>query len=253
MEVNKIKIPTEKGNISAVINKSSSKTDQLAILCPGFLDSKDYNHLEKLAVLLSENGYTTVRFDPIGTWESDGNISEYTNSQCLKDIENVFEYMNKENEYKKILLGGHSRGGQLSILYAARDSRITTVLGIMPSSGPIRDGQWRREWEDRGLLVAKRDLPANVEKYIEFQLPFAHVIDGDKYSALVDIKNVKVPIILIAGELDEMILPENVKKLYDNANDPKKFVNISEIGHNYRHNDKEIKIINNEILKLIIS
>ncbi len=39
-----------------------------------------------------------------------------------------------KDKYTGILLGGHSRGGMVSLLYTARDNRISKVLGIMPSS-----------------------------------------------------------------------------------------------------------------------
>ena len=120
----KTKINSSKGEISATIHYPESKTNRLAVLCPGYLDSKDYTHLVRLAEALCKEGYTTVRFDPTGTWESEGYISDYTTTQYLEDIKSVIDYMIKESEYNYVLLGGHSRGGQVSILYAARDSRV---------------------------------------------------------------------------------------------------------------------------------
>src|SRR3989338_5134444 len=114
-------------NISAIVTSPETKTDRLAILCPGYLDSKDYAHLVELAKTLVTKGYTTVRFDPTGTWESEGDISDYTTTQYLVDIKSVLEYMLREHNFKHVLLGGHSRGGQVAILYAARDARISLI------------------------------------------------------------------------------------------------------------------------------
>src|SRR3989344_9263934 len=249
----KIKIPNSKGqNIAAVIERPEAKTEKLAILCPGFLDTKDYGHLVELAKALALKGYTVVRFEPTGTWESEGGISEYTTSQYLEDIKSVLEYMLNQTGYKQILLGGHSLGGQVSILYAARDSRISIVLGIMPSSGPIQ-GQRREEWEKNGMSVSQRDLPNDKDKKIEFRVPFNHVLDRDQYDAVGDAKKIKAPIILIAGELDDLVSPDDVKEIFDNANEPKKFLVISNIGHDYRHNDSEVKIVNENILEQLNS
>ncbi|OGF23274.1 hypothetical protein A2Y83_00120 [Candidatus Falkowbacteria bacterium RBG_13_39_14] len=104
------KIPSSKGNLAAAIHFAETETGELAILCPGFLDSKDYNGLHNLAEALNKKGYTVVRFDPAGTWESEGDISEYTVTQYLEDIKNILEYMLKQSAYKEILLGGHSQG-----------------------------------------------------------------------------------------------------------------------------------------------
>lgn len=186
----RVKIPSTKGNLAAAIHYPENKTDKLAILCPGYLDSKDYKHLVGLAEVLKEHGYTVVRFEPTGTWESEGDISDYTTSQYLEDIKNVLEYMLRQASYKHILLGGHSRGGQVSILYAARDSRISIVLGIMPSSGPIK-GQRREEWEKAGIGISQRDLPDDRNKNKEFRVPFYHILDRDQYDAVGDARKIR--------------------------------------------------------------
>ena len=252
MSITETKIPSTKGNLAAAIHYPENRTDKLAILCPGYLDSKDYRQLVGLAEVLREQGYTVVRFEPTGTWESEGDISDYTTSQYLEDIKNVLGYMLSQADYKQILLGGHSRGGQVSILYAARDSRISIVLGIMPSSGPIQ-GQRREEWEKNGISVSQRDLPNDKDKKIEIRVPFNHVLDRDQYDAVGDAKKINVPIILIAGELDDLVPPNEVKEIFNNANEPKKFLVISNIGHDYRHNDSEVKIVNEKILEQLNS
>lgn len=247
----KVKIKNSKGeNIAALISYPEAQTDKLAILCPGYLDSKDYNGLLKLSEVLTNHGYTTVRFDPTGVWESEGDISDYTITQYLKDIKNVLEYMLNQKNYKHILLGGHSRGGQMSILYAARDSRISLVLAIMASSGPII-GQRREEWEKNGISISQRDLPDNRNEKIEFRVPFHHVLDRDQYDAVKDVKKIKTPIILVAGELDDIVPPEDVKEIFDSANEPKKLIIIPDIGHNYRFNLDEVKLVNDKIIEAL--
>ena len=57
--------------------------------------------------------------------------------------------------------------------------------------------------------------------------------------------------ILIAGELDDLVTPDETKELFDKANEPKCMAVIKSIGHNYRLNDEEIKIVNNKISELL--
>ena len=132
--------------IGAVIYYSEPPTDRLAILCPGYLDTKSYDHLRKLAETLVLCGCTVVVFDPIGTWGSEGTISDYLTSQYLDDIGSILEYMLSQKDYTHIILVGHSRGGMVSILYAARDPRISLVIGIMPSSGRPLTSSKLEEW-----------------------------------------------------------------------------------------------------------
>ena len=250
MKTVKTKIQSSKGNLAAVIHYPKEKTRQLAILCPGYLDSKDYKHLIKLAEALSVQGYTAVRFDPTGIWESQGNIADYTTTQYLEDIKNVLEYMLSQDVYEHILLGGHSRGGQLSLLYTARDPRISLVLGIMPSSRRTMIGQRYEEWEKNGISLDYRELPNNKEKQKEFRVPFSHAEDSrNRYNVIEEVKLIKIPIIFIAGELDETVPPEYVKEIFDNANEPKKFIVIPGIKHDYKNNDNDMATVNKEILK----
>jgi uncharacterized protein len=214
------------------------------------LDSKDYTHLTALAERLSERGYTVVRFDPTGTWDSDGDIAEYSTSQYLSDIQSVIEYMLKQGKYASILLGGHSRGGMISILYAARNPRISEVVSIMPSSLENLKAEKYKIWKDKGYRVSSRDIPNSLHRQ-EFKVPYSHVEDLVGFNVFEDIKKVYAPIIVVAGELDDVCLPENVKEIFDLANEPKKYILLKGIGHDYRNYPEQIESMNTKILKNI--
>lgn len=248
MKVAEQKITSTKGDLATTIHYPDAEAGKLAILCPGYLDTKDYQHLVKLAEALCEKGYVVARFDPSGTWESAGDIADYTITQYLADIKSVVDFMLAQKLYEKILLGGHSRGGQMSLLYAARDPRITLVLGIMPSHGPITGGR-REKWEKTGVSVSSRDLPADRSQKREFHVPFTHVFDRDKYDAVSDVKNIHAPIVFVAGALDDIVPPEEVKEIFDSANEPKKFLVLENIGHDYRLNDDEVIAVNAKIME----
>lgn len=248
----KIKIKNSKGqSISAVIDLSVKNDGRLAILCPGYLDSKDYPHLVDLAKKFVTNGYDVVRFDPTGTWESEGEISDYTTSQYISDIKSVLDYISASKKYDEVLVGGHSRGGQVSIFFAAQDARVNVVFGIMPPSAAI-DAKRKNDWEKAGFRISKRDLPKNTNKSIEFNVPFSYVLDCEKYDTLHFVKKIKVPLILFAGELDNVITPAEVKIIYEAAGDPKRFVLLKGINHDYRHSPKEIDEVNSQIIDNIL-
>lgn len=231
---------SSKGSLSAVIHYPKTKTEKLAILCPGYLDSKDYKNLVGFAEELSKRGYTAVRFDPTGTWESEGDISDHTITQYLEDIKNVLEYMFQQADYKYVLLGGHSRGGMVSILYAARDSRISAVLAVVPPLSANREKV--DKWKQLGFRSSLRGIEGENKKR-EFNVPYSYVEDMNQYDILKDVKKILVPVIFVAGELDEKVPPEDIKEIFDNANEPKRFVIIPGIGHNYHHNDRGMAIV----------
>ncbi len=237
-------IKSTKGNLSAAIHYPRQETEKLAIICSGFLDTKDYPSLIELANRLAERGYTAVRFDPTGVWKSEGSIADYTTTQYLADVKSVLEHMLAGKKYTEILLGGHSRGGMVSILYTARDSRISKVFSIMSPVG-LASGE---EWNTAGMRYSKRDDP-NGGDDVEFEIPISYLEDLNKYNVLKEVTKVKIPILLLAGELDAGITPVDVENLYEQANDPKIFEVIPNIGHDYRLHKEQVGVVNNYILR----
>ncbi len=244
----KIKIPNTIGkNIAAVIHKPETKTEKLAILCPGFLDTKDYSSFILLANSLCSHGYTIIRFDPTGTWESEGSIADYSTTQYLKDVKSVLDYMIKDGKYTNVLLGGHSMGGYVSMLYAAQDKRISMVVAIMsPYEGEV-EGKVLKTWQKDDFKKSTRDIPDS-SAIKEFLVPYSFAKDRLKYNVLDVIKKVHASLLLIAGEKDTTVLPEEIKLIFDIANKPKKMITIPNIGHDYRHNVSEIEKVNNEVI-----
>ena len=253
MQEKKVKIKNTLGkNIASVVNYPKKNTKKLAILCPGYLDTKDYNGLLYLAEALSEKGYTAVRFDPSGTWESEGDISDYTMTQYLKDVRSVKGYMLKSKNYDYILLVGHSRGGRVSLLYATQDPDISMVVGIMPSAVSMPRGADKKgnsdRWKKEKIQIEIRDIPGNQKEKKQFSVPCSFLEDSFKYNVLDEISKLHIPVLFIAGGSDTTVFFTEVKKIFDRANKPKKFIVISGIGHDYRHYIDQIEKVNKEII-----
>lgn len=170
------------------------------------------------------------------------------------DVKCVMEYMLHKENFKNILLGGHSKGGFIAMLYASRDPRISTVLSIMStySIGRLNNKATIEKWKQEGYRLLQRDIPKKTETK-EFCVPYTYVIDRLRYNVLDEIQNYHGRLILVAGELDKTVLPDDVKPIFDKANQPKKFILIENIGHDYRHNDNEISIVNEHILSQLES
>jgi pimeloyl-ACP methyl ester carboxylesterase len=245
----KVKVKNSKGqNIAAVINRPEKQSEKLAILCPGYLDSKDYNHLAILAEELAKRDFTVVRFDPTGTWESEGSISDYSTTQYLKDIKSVKDYILEEGSFTFILLGGHSMGGRVSLLYAQIDPNISMVLAIMSSYKKGLGVNGDKKWQIEGAQVNNRDIPGNTNENKQYLTPVSFLRDSNKYNVLDGIGKLHVPILFIAGEKDVLCPPAIVQEIFNKANEPKKFIIIPNIGHDYRKSLSEIKMVNNEII-----
>jgi fermentation-respiration switch protein FrsA (DUF1100 family) len=74
-----------------------------------------------------------------------------------------------------------------------------------------------------------------------------------KYDSLAKIKNIKVPILVMHGDKDDLVPFEHGKRLYDMANEPKEFYTIPGAGHNDTHivgGDEYFDVIRNFVNKL---
>ena len=253
MDEKKILIRSSAGvDISAAVHYPKKQSDRLAILVPGYLDSKDYVHLVMLAEDLSHIGYTAVRFDPAGTWESEGDISEYTIARELDDVGDIISFMLREKTYSSIALAGHSRGGAVSILYAARDPRISAVCAIMapPALRRVASDEKIARWKKDGFRASLKNVPDSMNEKV-FRVPYAVVEESIKYDLPAEVGKLHIPLLLIAGDNDEQVLPRDVKKIYELAHEPKKFISLKGVGHVYRRFPEQIKMVNEVVLAFL--
>lgn len=222
---------------------------KLAIILPGYLDSKDYAHLVDLDFRLQNLGYQTARINPAGVWGAAENISKYSISRCLRDVDDEIK---KHGQSDEIILLGHSLGGMVAMLYAASHENIKTVVAIMSPSVYSRGENEEKvaKWQEEGFRTSVRDLP-NEDGTKKFQVPFSFIEDAKKYDVAKSISNFRRSLLLIAGEKDDVVSFDQIQSAYENANEPKKLIIIEGIGHDYRHNQDEIKIVNDKIMDYI--
>ena len=252
----KIKIPSSSGlKLSAVLNQPKQKSSKLAILMPGFLDSKDYPHLKQLAIDLANQDYYVIRFDPMGVWDSQGNISEYSVTQYLKDLMNVIKFSKEKYPVNQIVLIGHSLGGMIALLYAALNKGdVHTVIGIMPPPSQTRPKGFKKNleiWKKNKQKISTRPFPNNSKKERQFIVPYEYIRDSKKYNLLKLIKKIKKPFLLIAGELDDKVTPAEVKQIFKAANQPKNLIVLKNVIHDYRFYKTQIKSVNRKIIQFL--
>lgn len=249
----KTKIPSKrKSKLSAVIHDvSGGKSKRLAVLLPGYLDSKDYPHLVRLGEDLASVGYVAVRFDPTGTWESEGDISFYTMSQYLRDIQAVVDFMNLRASFVDIVVAGHSLGGRMSVLYGAAESQVSAAVNIMEPTSFVRLENFEEtvvKWGREGMKVSVRDLPNDRSEKREFRVPYSFVEDALNYDIAAVVGDFNKPLLFIAGEHDDECPPDEMRAIYKKTSKPKEFVILEGIGHDYRFHESEIRTVNSHVL-----
>lgn len=229
--------------------------ETLALVMPGFLDSKDYPHMVKLCEDLADKGMMACSFDPSGIWQSTGDVSDYTISNYLENIEAVSIFLKATfTSLKNLVLIGHSMGGMLAIEYSIRYGGNKAAVAIMSPSGFVREDNFEERvtnWKAAGFKENRRDIPVNPELYQFFKLPFSFVEDALEYELTRNINQLKVPVLMLTGEKDERIPADSVNNLFNLCPEPKKFIEIKGIGHDYRKFINQIPLVNKAVIDFL--
>jgi fermentation-respiration switch protein FrsA (DUF1100 family) len=119
-------LPNKEGNFPAVVLISGSG--------PQNRDEEILGHKPFLVLAdhLTKNGIAVLRFDDRGTGKSLGVFKTATTADFALDVEAAVQYLQsrKEINTKKIGLIGHSEGGIIAPMVAARSGKVGYVLNV---------------------------------------------------------------------------------------------------------------------------
>ncbi|MFI5240910.1 MAG: alpha/beta hydrolase [Microgenomates group bacterium] len=217
---------------------------KLALLLPGYLDSPDYLHMKVLEKGLQELGYIVEILDACNLWKT-GDVKSYTITNYIQQIrETIRSY--KEDNPEEVILVGHSNGGFTSIVAAVRIPEVTKVVALCPP--PNKEGS-EHKWVN-GVRISERDLPDDPSQSREFAVPYSHIEDALKYSAIEDVKKIHKPLMIFIALDDIVVLPEWTEGIVANANNPY-VVRQEGMGHDFRKSKEQCEIVMKEVEKFL--
>ena len=119
-----LSLPTKEGVFPAVIlitGSGAQNRDEELLGHKPFLVIADY---------LTKNGIAVLRFDDRGTAMSKGNYATATTLDFATDVEAAVQYLltRKEIDQKKIGLIGHSEGGMIAPMVAAKSKSVSFIV-----------------------------------------------------------------------------------------------------------------------------
>jgi hypothetical protein len=221
-----------------VYAKGNKKSEKLALVLPGQLDTKDYPHMKSHVNMLEKLGFFALSFDPPGTWESPGSIDIYNMTNYDKAINEIIEHYGN----KPTVVIGHSRGGSMAILAGINNKHVKGFVSIFSAADYTDYNRYKKE--------SFRDLPENPNKRKSFILPKSFVEDSKKYNMLPRLKNCYKPKLFVFGKYDNLIKPVYIKEAYDISAQPKELVEFDS-DHDYRKDPKLIEEMNEVIISFI--
>ena len=114
-----------------------------------------------IADYLARHGIATLRYDDRGVGKSTGNMAMITLQSNMLDAEAGIDYLKSTKKFGKIGVLGHSEGGIISYMLAAR-GKADFVVSL---AGPVLTGDSVLLMQNRDVLTAAGLDKDNVEKY----------------------------------------------------------------------------------------
>lgn len=231
--------------------RADTGRQDIAVLLPGFLDSKDYVSYVELAAALPSIGISALRFDLLGSWSNPGTPDEYSVSYHLAEISSLLDRYLPADVGRCVLIG-YCYGAHLAALQAATDRRITDVVALMPTRSFIWAEEYdehRDSWRAAGERSFVRPTPYSPVQR-EFLVPYPVVADARDYDVTAALRDIRQRILFLAGGDDGVVPSATVRQLHDLCGSPHRGMQVlAGVGHDYRDHPEQIDQVNDTILR----
>lgn len=210
-------------------------------LCHG-IPAKPYNPedkgYEEIAQKFCKEGFAAFIFNFRGAGESKG---DFDISGWTRDLEAALDIMYNHPgiDRKRFAILGSSAGAAIAVYHAAQDKRVTHLISLAcPASfsfitNPARTEEFLEGYRQVGI-IRSRGFPKNKTDWLKGFEEVSPVKWIDKVSPR--------PLLLLHGDADELIPPEEAWRLFEKAGEPKQLVYIPGAGHRLRTDPRMISI-----------
>ena len=204
-----------------------TRADALVILGHGLTGNKDRPQLVALATGLATRGWPCLRISYSGNGKSGGRFEDSCITKEMADLQAVLGVVPND---VKVAYAGHSMGGAVGALTAARDMRIFTLISLAGMTHTAAFVQ--REFADvvpgAGLMWDEEEHPLS-EKFVDDLKSIE--------STLSAVETVTQPWLFIHGDADDLVPIQDSRDAYDAAICEKNLIEIAGAGHSFEEKD----------------
>ena len=199
------------------------RADALVILAHGVTGDKDRSHLVALADGLSALGWPCLRISYSGNGESEGRFEDSCITKEIGDLQSVLDGIPHTTQVAYI---GHSMGGAVGVLTAARDLRIKVLVSLagMTHTAAFVEREFGEVTPGEGMMWEDENFPLS-ETYVSDLKSI-----GDTLSAA---EAVIQPWLLIHGDADDLVPLQDGRDAFEAATCEKQWLAISGAGHSF--------------------
>ncbi|CAI9100599.1 OLC1v1037728C1 [Oldenlandia corymbosa var. corymbosa] len=212
----------------------------IVVLCHGFRSSKDYKMMVNIAAALENKGISAFRFDFAGNGESEGTFQYGNYWREVEDVRSVVEYFIGANRRIAAILG-HSKGGNIVLLYASKYHDISTVVNV---SGRYKLDRGIAERLGNSFLekIKKEgyiDIKSGGDSYRVTEESLTDRLNTNMHEACLQIDK-ECRVLTVHGSADEIIPAEDAMEFAKNI--PNHTLHIIE-GADHGYNSHQAELI----------
>lgn len=208
----------------------------VVMICHGFTGDKvGANQMNvKLAADLEQAGYAAVRFDYLGSGDSDGEFaSDTTVSGWQIDAANVVRWTTNQPELKghPLVLYGHSLGGLIVLTHKDPEGRVAARMVFAPVVDAVGNMRTNILGPDLWQKSFHGELIANFfGKAFSLKPQFVKDLTETHYDPLHDAAKLTTPLLVLHGTADAAVPIEGSRVLHERYQGPK-VLKVMDVDH----------------------
>lgn len=193
---------------------------ELVLIGHGVTGNKDRPFVISLAEGLAKAGIPAIRFSFSGNGASAGSFSKCTISKEVEDLGAVLDAFPD----RTICYIGHSMGGAVGVLRAARDPRIKALVSLagMVHTRAFGEREFGAVKPGEGFMWDDPNCPLSQE-YMDDMARIGSVLH--------EAPKINVPWLLVHGSEDDVVPIQESREIFARANEPKQLIELNGANH----------------------
>lgn len=200
-----------------------ARADVLVVLGHGVTGNKDRPHLVALAAGLAARGWPCLRISYTGNGESGG---RFVDSCITKEVGDLQAVLDMVPDTAQVAYIGHSMGGAVGVLTAARDLRIRALVSLagMTYTAAFVEREFSEITPGEGVMWEEESCPLS-QAFVDD----LRQIDNTLSAAAAVIQ----PSLFIHGDADDLVPVQDSRDAFDAATCEKQRLEIAGAGHSF--------------------
>lgn len=229
--------------LAGIVDYPVNKPTAFALFSHCFTCTKDLKAIVKISRGLAREGIAVLRFDFTGLGDSQGDFS-YTNFETnLADIQAAVQWLTREHEPPKLLIG-HSLGGAAMMASA---STIESALGLVTLAAPSCTkhlAEFLSKQNPEIALKGEGQVTIGGRTHTMRTQLIESLKNRDLSAA---IATIRLPHLILHSPLDETLAFRHAEEIFQLSNGPKSFVTLDGSDHLLVNQSGDVEFVANLI------